>query len=94
MQYLFLGWSTIKQVSWLQVFRGDKNNGELPLFYFWLEEFNLSNNNETYDVESKRFNEFTFPEINLKNECNNNGLHNFCVCLMMQENQITKYLLP
>lgn len=93
MQYIFLGWSTIKQVSWLYGFRGDTNTGDLPLFYFWLEEFNLSNNNETYDVVSKRFSEFPFPEISLKKECKNNRPHNFCFCLMMQVSRITKYLL-
>ena len=92
MQYLFLSWSTIKQFSWLQVFRGDTNTGDFPLFYFWLEKFNLSNNNGTYDVGSKRFSEIPFPEISLKNEYNN-WLHKFCVYLMTQVSQITKYFL-
>lgn len=90
MQYIFLGWSTIKQVIWLQVFRGDTNTGDLPLFYFWLEKFSLSNNYGTYDVGSERFSESPFPEISFKNECNN-WFHNFCVCLMTQVSHITKY---
>jgi hypothetical protein len=69
MQYLFLGRSTIKQVRSLKVFRGDTNTGDLPLFYFWSEKYNLWNNNETYGVGWIRFSEFPFPEISLKDEC-------------------------
>lgn len=60
------GWSTIKQVSWPQVFRGVTNTGDLPLFYCWLEEFNLSNNNERTSVTCG-FIIFVFDEASKSN---------------------------